>query len=327
MKNINLLITGGAGFYGSRIATRAIKDGYDVIIVDILNSETTPRQTKENNVKNLVEFGKVKNRRVKFYEVDITNEVEMTAIFQNEEPSVLVHAAAVAMDRRSMEYPLEFIHHNVHGSQIVINASKHSERLNNIIFISTRSAIGEVPGASSFIKEENNFKPVNPYGATKAAAEGFFYSHHNDSGIPIKICRMQPMYGPNCRHDMFPWRILNSILTGQLIEKFGDGNGVRDWLYVDDAVDALFCILDEPSAFEIFNIGTGIGTSTNKLIDVCIEVTGQKPNIKNVAAVRGDAYFAGLADCSKIRQKTGWSSKIGLHEGIRLTYEHMTKNQ
>ena len=303
MRDNKILITGGAGFYGSHIATKAIKEGYDVVIVDILNSETTPRKSKEINIEDLIELGEIHNSPIKFYESDITDESEMNSIFYKEQPNILIHAAAVAMDRRSMTYPLEFIHHNVYGSQVIINACSCAKNLKKIIFISTRSAIGEVPGASSFIKEDDNFKPVNPYGATKAAAEGFFYSYHNDCGIPIKICRMQPMYGPKCRHDMFPWRILNSILTGKEIEKFGDGNGVRDWLYIDDAVDAMFSILDETSAFEIFNIGTGIGTSTNELIDKCIKITGKIPNIKNVPVIRGDAYFAGLADCKKLKSK------------------------
>jgi nucleoside-diphosphate-sugar epimerase len=327
MKDNKILITGGAGFYGSHIAAKAIKDGYDVVIIDILNSETTPRESKEINIKNLIKLGEIHNSPIKFYESDITNESEMNSIFQNEQPTILVHAAAEAMDRRSIEYPLEFIHNNVYGSQVIINACYCAQNLQKVIFISTRSAIGEVRGASSFIKEDDNFKPVNPYGASKAAAEGFFYSYHNDCRIPLKICRMQPMYGPKCRHDMFPWRILNSILTGETIEKYGDGNGVRDWLYIDDAVDAIFSILDETSAFEIFNIGTGIGTSTNELIDICTKITGKQPDIKDVPVIRGDAYFAGLADCEKIKSKTGWAAKINLYEGIKLTYDHMINNQ
>ena len=207
MKDNKMIITGGAGFYGSHIATKAIKDGYDVVIIDILNSETTPRESKIVNIKNLIKLGEINNNPIQFYESDITNESEMNSIFQNEQPTSLIHAAAVAMDRRSIEYPLEFIHHNVYGSQVIINACSNTSNLEKIIFISTRSAIGEVPGASSYIKEDDNFKPVNPYGASKAAAEGFFYSFHNDCGIPLKICRMQPMYGQTadmiCSHGEF----------------------------------------------------------------------------------------------------------------------------
>lgn len=326
MKKDIILITGGAGFYGSHIAEKAIRNGFSVIIIDILNSETTPKIQKISNIKRLKALSESFNNTLKFYESDITNVSEMNSIFEDEKPSILIHAAAVAMDRRSMDDPIEFIHNNVLGSQIIINACYKIKTIEQVIFISTRSAIGEVPGESSYIKETNNFKPVNPYGASKAAAEGFFYSFHNDTGIPVKVCRMQPMYGPNCRHDMFPWRILNSIITGQQIEKYGDGNAVRDWLYVGDAVEALFSILVKDFEFEIFNIGTGIGTSTNKLIETCIKITGIQPNIKNISLPRGDAYFAGLADCKKINKKTGWLAKTELIDGLKITYDHMINN-
>ena len=109
MKDVKILITGGAGFYGSHIATKAIRDGINVVIIDILNSETTPRKAKELNIKNLTKLGEIHNNPIKFYESDITNESEMISIFQNEQPSILVHAAAVAMDRRSIDHPLEFV--------------------------------------------------------------------------------------------------------------------------------------------------------------------------------------------------------------------------
>ena len=98
----------------------------------------------------------------------------MNSIFQNEQPTSLIHAAAVAMDRRSIEYPLEFIHHNVYGKSGNDNACSNTSNLEKIIFISTKCN-WRSPGASSYIKEDDNFKPVNPYGASKAAAEGFLF--------------------------------------------------------------------------------------------------------------------------------------------------------
>ena len=121
-----------------------------------------------------------------------------------------------------MNVPLDFIDVNVRGSQILINASSKVESLEQIIFISSRSAVGEAPGASSFMREDNAFRPINPYGATKAAAEGLFYSHHHNTKVPLKICRMQPVYGPRGRNDMFVKRILNSIITGNEIQKYGN---------------------------------------------------------------------------------------------------------
>ena len=90
--------------------------------------------------------------------------------------------------------------------------------------------------------EDNSFRPINPYGATKAASEGLFYSNHHNTKIPLKICRMHPIYGPRGRNDMFVKRILNSIITGKEIQKYGTGEGVRDYTYVKDAVDGIFSI-------------------------------------------------------------------------------------
>ena len=138
--------------------------------------------------------------------------------------------------------------------------------------------------------------------------------------------RMQPMYGPRCRSDMFVWRVLHSILTGEKIQKYGTGEGVRDWLFIDDAVEAIFAIMSKQATFEILNVGTGIGTSTNKLIELCEQVTGRKANIENVEAPPGDAHFAGLADCSKIKDSIGWKAKVDLKKGIGLTFDYMKIN-
>ena len=224
-----------------------------------------------------------------------------------------------------MDVPLDFIDVNVLGSQILISSSSKAESLEQIIFISSRSAVGEVPGASSFMREDNAFRPINPYGATKAAAEGLFYSHHHNTKVPLKICRMQPVYGPRGRNDMFVKRILNSIITGNEIQKYGTGEGVRDWLYIKDAVDGIFAILEFDIPFEIFNIGIGKATSTNKLIELCEEITGVKANIKNVDAPPGDAHFAGIADCSKMKKMLGWEAKIEISEGIKKTYNYMVE--
>ena len=134
---------------------------------------------------------------------------------------------------------------------------------------------------------------------------------------------MQPVYGPRGRNDMFVKRILNSIITGTEIQKYGTGEGVRDWLYIKDAVDAIFAILEFEIPFEIFNIGNGKGTSTNKLIQLCEEITGLRANIINVDAPPGDAHFAGLADCSKIKRMLDWEAKIDIAEGIKRTYTYM----
>jgi UDP-glucuronate 4-epimerase len=323
IKNKKILITGGAGFLGGHIAEKFLSEYGDVIIVDNFNSETTPAKEKEKTVLSLEKKAKKNKRNISIYRESITNEKGFVQIMIKEKPHIVIHAAALAMDRASMDIPIDFIETNVRGSQIVLTAIEKSKSVEQVILISTRSAVGEVPNANSFMSESDHFRPINPYGATKAASESFFHSFHFNTKIPVKVCRMQPIYGPRCRHDMFVWRILNSILTGKKIQKYGNGEAVRDWLYIDDAVNAIIEIINHKMSYEILNIGTGKCISTNELINTCEKIAEKPANIENIPAVPGDAHFAGIADCTKIKNLIGWEARVSLSEGIHKTFLYM----
>jgi UDP-glucuronate 4-epimerase len=321
--NIKILVTGGAGFVGGHFCELALEKGYDVVIIDVFNDETSSQQQKSTNIKCIEATARKNESKLTVYPCSITDEGALNKIIIDEKPNILVHTASLVKDRWSMNAPLEFIDVNVRGSQILINACSKVDSLNQIMLISSRSAVGEVCDANSLMPEDSAFRPINPYGATKVASEALFYSNHHNTKIPLKICRMQPIYGPRGRDDMFVKRILNSIITGKEIQKYGNGEGVRDWLYVKDAVEGMFSILDFDVPFEIFNIGIGKSTTTNRLIELCEEVAGKKANIVNVAAIPGDAHFAGIADCSKMKNMLGWEAKINIAEGIKRTYSYM----
>ena len=323
--NKKILITGGAGFIGGHLCEYALENGNDVVIVDSINNETSTPEEKARNLENIKDTAVRYNKKLTFYPCNINDEDQLNKIFMDENPNILIHAASLVKDRWSMDVPLEFIDVNVRGTQVLINSSSNASSLEQILFISSRSAVGEVSSASTIMSEENAFRPINPYGATKAASEGLFYSNHHNTGIPLKICRMQPVYGPRGRNDMFVKRILESTITGKEIQKYGSGEGVRDWLYISDAVSGIYQILHFETSFEIFNIGIGVSTSTNKLIQLCEEITGKKANIVNIEAPPGDAHFAGVADCSKMRKLLGWEAKVNISEGIKKTYDYMLK--
>ena len=325
--NKKILVTGGAGFVGGHFCELALEKGYDVVIIDIFNDETSDQKQKSLNIKCIEATARKNKSKLMVYRCSITDEGALNKIFAEEKPNVLVHAASLVKDRWSMDAPLEFIDVNVRGSQILINACSKVDTLEQIILISSRSAVGEVSDVNFLMPEDSAFRPINPYGATKVAAEALFYSYHHNTKIPLKICRMQPIYGPRGRDDMFVKRILHSIITGKEIQKYGNGEAVRDWLYVKDAVEGVFSILEFEVPFDIFNIGIGKSTSTNKLIELCEETAGKKANIINVAAIPGDAHFAGVADCSKIKSMVGWEAKINIEEGIKKTYSYMLTTQ
>jgi nucleoside-diphosphate-sugar epimerase len=326
LKKKRVLITGGAGFFGSHIASRALSENCEILIIDILNNETSPSAQKEKNISELRSNNLINKRNFNFLKINITDSVAVTDAVKKFKPHITIHVAALTMDRRSMDAPTEFIQTNIYGTQVLLDALSEVEQHEQFIFISTRSAIGEVKLPKTAIKETNNFRPINPYGASKAAAESFIYSWHNDTKKSVKICRMQPLYGPRCRHDMLPYRVFNSIINNIEFTKFGEGDAIRDWLYVEDAVDAIFLIIKKNSPFDIFNIGTGKPTSTNSIISTCEKVANKALKIRKISSVRGDAHYAGVADVSKIYNQTGWKFKIDLEEGLKKTYEYMKKN-
>jgi nucleoside-diphosphate-sugar epimerase len=326
MRSGKMLITGGAGFFGGHICEEALQQNCDIVLVDVFNSETSSSANKKKTVDYL-ESLKIKNKEcnIKSYVCDITDESSLRKIFIDEKPTIVIHAASLVMDRASISIPLDFINTNVFGSQVLINVACEINTIEQFIFISSRSAVGEVVGANTPMSEDDLFRPVNPYGATKASAEQLFHSFYHNFSIPVTIFRMNPMYGPRCRPDMFVWRLLNSIITGQKIEKYGSGEAIRDWLYVKDAVTAVFAALLNPFEFRIMNLGTGIATSTNELIELVEKVTKKKVNLIEVDPVAGDAHFGGVADCSKAKKMIAWESKTSLEDGIALTYDFMKK--
>ena len=328
MNKINkykFLITGGAGFLAGHIAERALMLGNNVAIIDIFNSETTPVNEKIKNTKILEQVAVKNNVSFKIHKSDVRDAKSMEDIFLEEKPDIVIHAAALARDRDSMDIPLDFIQTNVVGSQNIINAAMKVNTIKQFLITSTRSAVGQTLSATSLMTEDQPMRPINPYGATKSAMEGLFHSYHTDTNIPVKICRMQPTYGPRGRHDMFVWRIFNSIITGDQIQKYGTGDGVRDWLYISDAIDAVFSLLHTEIKFDALNIGVSEMTSTNKLIGLCEEIAKEKANIVNIPAIRGDAVFAGIADCTKIHKICGWKAKVKILEGLKKTYDYMIK--
>lgn len=324
-KKKRILITGAAGFFGSHIATRTLLDENELAIIDILNDETSPVSQKKKNIEELELNNSSKKKGFEFYNNDITDSDSVKKIIKEFKPNIVIHVAALTMDRRSMDAPAEFIKTNVYGTQVLLDCLTSIKEHEQFIFISTRSAIGEVETPSTAILETTNFRPINPYGASKAAAEGFIHSWHNDTKKSVKICRMQPLYGPRCRHDMLPYRVFNSILNDTEFTKYGNGEAIRDWLYVEDAVDAIFKIINHNKVFDIFNVGTGKPTSTNSIISTCEKVANKKLKINQISSIRGDAHFAGVADISKIFNQTGWRYKTKLEDGLKKTFDYMKK--
>ncbi len=195
------------------------------------------------------------------------------------------------------------------------------------VLISSRAAVGETGTADGRITEDELPRPINPYGATKVAMEALCHAYYKNFGLPVTICRLQPLYGPRCRNDMMPRVLLEGILHHKAVKKYGGGEAVRDWLYVEDAALGILAALELVEGFSIFNFGTGVGTTLNELIRLTVNITGGELNMQYEDVPPGDAVFAGVCDNQKARKALGWTPKVDLRTGLRLMIEHMINNE
>jgi UDP-glucuronate 4-epimerase len=323
-----VLVTGGAGFFGSHICEKLLLDGKQVIVVDVLNNETSSPGEKKKHIKHLNELSQKKEgAQFRIYELDILQENLLSEVLKEEAPTSCVHAAALVRDRKSVEEPIRYIINNVQGTQSLLNAIRQTDTIRRLVLISSRSAVGETSAVDDQMTENDLLRPINPYGATKVAAEALCHAFYKNFGLSVAICRMQPLYGPRCRRDMMPSLLFESALHNKVVKKYGSGAAVRDWLYVEDAAFGILAALNDSQMFSIFNFGTGIGTTLNNLIQMVMEITGKKLNLVHENVSPGDAVFAGVCDSRKAKKMLGWEAKIDLKTGLKIMYEYMKKNE
>ena len=316
-----ILVTGAAGFFGSHIAARLIQAGKQIIVIDKINAETTTSQEKESNLQRLVDLAKtISGASVSIYRENIADQGRIQTILQETQPTACVHAASLVDDRRSVKHPTDYLTVNVIGTQKLLQAIVDASTIRQFVYISTRSTFGQVDHPNCLMQEEDPKRPINPYGASKLGAEAICHVYHHIYNLQVNIIRIFALYGPNGRPDMIPRQLIEKIYHGQTITKFGTGEANRDWMYVEDAAEAVFQAVHRPFGYQIFNIGTGKGTSLNDLIAVAEKVVGRPAIIDNIPVPPGDAHFVGIADNTKARQLLNWEPHFTLQEGLQSTF-------
>lgn len=326
--NTKVLVTGGAGFLGSHICEKLLLEGKDVVVVDMLNHDTSSLTAKERHIEYLTALSQTtEGAKFKMYKLDILEENLLGDVLREEAPTSCIHAAALVMDRKSVEEPIRYIINNVQGTQSLLNAIHKTGTIEHFVLISSRSAVGETDTADGKVTEDALLRPRNPYGATKVAMEALCHAFHKNFGLSVSVCRLQPLYGPRSRRDMMPSLLFEGAIHNKVVKKFGSGSAIRDWLYVGDAANGVLAALKNFSTFSIFNFGTGTGTTLNDLIWMVTEITGKKINLVYEDVLPGDTTFAGVCDNRKAKKLLGWEPKIDLNTGLKIMYEYMKKNQ
>lgn len=306
---MNVLVTGGAGFIGSHVVDKLVENGYGVIVVDNLSS---------GKVENL-------NRNALFYEQSIEDEEMMERIFSLHRPEYVFHLAAQASVAISVREPARDAKTNIIGSLVLLEKSiKYGVK--KFIFSSTGGAIyGE--NVKVFPTPETEIPhPISPYGIAKYSTEMYLEFFAREYGLKYTVLRYSNVYGP--RQDPYGEAGVVAIFTermlrGEEVHIFGDGEYVRDYVYVEDVVRANLLAMEKGDN-EVFNIGTGRGTTVNQLFKLLKEITGYDKEPVYKPPRKGDVRKS-ILDYTKAKEKLGWEPKIPLEEGLKLTVEYFRK--
>lgn len=302
-----ILVTGGAGFIGSHLCEALLARGAEVISLDNF-SDNYPPALKKRNISGLLKAAGFTS-----YHGDIRDYSLLEKINRRREVTDIVHLAALAGVRKSLQDPLEYVDVDIKGTVNILEfAARH--RIKRFIFASSSSVYGA--GPLPFRETDRADRPVSPYAAAKRAGELFCRVYHELYRIPVACLRFFTVYGPRQRPDMAVNFLTRLIARGQKAPVYGYGEVKRDFTYISDVVDGIIRTLLVPLSYDLFNLGSAEATSVNRLVELISKELGKKPVLVPSPLPPGDTP-ATLADLSHSRRVLGYTPKVSLAEGIK----------
>lgn len=334
---MKILVTGGAGFIGSALVRHLINDTQHTVI-------NVDKITYAGNLDSLTAV--VESPRYHFEHHDICDPAAMRQIFERHQPDAVMHLAAESHVDRSIDGPSAFIHTNIVGTYVLLEAARHywsvleGDRKADFRFhhISTDEVYGDLED-DDYFRETTPYAPSSPYSATKASSDHLVRAWHRTYGLPVVVTNCSNNYGPHhFPEKLIPLMILNA-LHGKALPVYGEGNQVRDWLFVEDHARALYLVVREGRVGETYNIG-GHNERRNidvvhKVCDLLEELAGDRKPV-GIAAYRDlithvkdrpghDTRYA--IDASKIQNELGWLPIETFESGMRKTVEWYLANE
>lgn len=301
-----VLITGGAGFIGSHLAERLLHEGQTVRVLDNLDPFYDP-ELKRRNLAKLAERG---GARFTFLEGDLRDPAACRAAVAG--CSAVVHLAALAGVRPSIQDPVRYMDVNVTGTQVLLQ--QLADREVHFVFGSSSSVYGgntKVP----FAESDNVDRPVSPYAASKKAGEVLCHAFHHLRGNPVACLRFFTVYGPRQRPEMAIHQFARHITDGTPLPFFGDGSSRRDYTYVDDIVSGIVAALARPRPYAIYNLGGAATTSLAELVALLEQHLGKRAVLQRLPDQPGDVPIT-YADTGLAERELGYRSAVPLALGI-----------
>lgn len=302
-----VLITGAAGFIGSHLCRRVLAMGYSVIGLDNFDPFYDPG-IKRRNIGDLLSFSDFQ-----LIECDIRDQRKVSQLLNKKTIDVVVHLAAKAGVRPSIEDPLGYADVNVNGTVVLLEVARQIG-VSRFIFASSSSVYGNNPKVP-FSETDNVDNPISPYAATKKAGELICYTYHHLYQMSVWCLRFFTVYGPCQRPDLAIHKFARLIADGKPIPMFGDGSMERDFTYIDDIIDGVLAAIERCGGYAIYNLGNSHPVRLDKLIDELQRVLGKKAVIERLPEQPGDVQRT-YADIRRAQRDLNFFPKTSLSEGL-----------
>ncbi|BES70777.1 dTDP-glucose 4,6-dehydratase [Marinobacter nanhaiticus D15-8W] len=322
---MKLLVTGGAGFIGSAVIRHIIHDTTDQVV-------NLDKLTYAGNLESLAEVSD--SERYVFEKADICDRAEMDRIFDEHRPDAVMHLAAESHVDRSIDGPAAFIETNIVGTYTLLEAARQYwnaldlRRRSSFRFhhISTDEVYGDLEGSDDLFTETTSYAPSSPYSASKAGSDHLVRAWHRTYGLPVLVTNCSNNYGPyHFPEKLIPLMILNA-LEGKPLPVYGQGEQIRDWLYVEDHARALYKVVTKGKVGETYNVG-GHNEKQNievvhALCELLQEFRPRKGHYRELITYVKDRPGHDMRyaiDATKIQNELGWTPKETFQTGIRKT--------
>jgi len=298
---LKIIITGGAGFIGSCVVKRLIKDKHDLIIIDDLSSSTL------DSLKNVFD-------RIVFVNENVLNIDRIEDYFKKTD--IVIHLAAIPSVEESIRNPVRVFQVNTLGTLYLLELCRKHD-IDRFIYASSASVYGNpiyIP-----IDEEHPCNPLSIYGVSKYSSELLVLNYYRNYGLKYTILRLFNVYGPGMKDGVIYHFIRNMLLSKEIVI-YGDGRQTRDFIYVDDVSEAIHCVINYPRN-NVYNIGSGQGISINQLFNKVRSILGLNVEPVYKPSRTGDIEHS-IANINRAINEIGWRPKTSLEDGLVKTIEY-----
>lgn len=308
---MNVIVTGAAGFIGSRLSRRLLDEGCRVTGIDCL-TDFYDERIKRRNLEPLLA-----RRSFRWLQADL-NDLPLRRLLRGTEAVFHLAAQAGVRDSWGSQFDI-YIRQNIRATQRLLEAAKGLP-LRRFVYASSSSVYGLTPDMP--FKETSPLHPLSPYGVSKLAAEDLAFLYFQCFGVPTVSLRFFTVYGPGQRPDMAFHKFLKAIQAGDPITVYGDGRQTRDFTYVEDIVAANLAALERGRPGQVYNIGGGHRERLDRLFGVLESVCGRTVRLRHGPAQKGDAPHTS-ADIGKARRELGFVPRTGLADGLAAEWDYI----